>query len=299
MARAARACRPRVRTKSWSSSVKGARDARWPTATKPSNRSPIVRGKTNARRDDWRRSLTRPGGRSSTASGRNESFESTPRLRLHERITTPVRANAALFNRAKAFGAPEEERGARHHEMAHDRAQEEAPDGVLVEARGQLPAQVEEIVELEDLAREPQVHVPQLGVDEAVLDGRGRAGGHAAEEGQLILPVGSASRPAVPGAGSATWRSPREMGQSDLEGRRPPAARRSPLPHGGPGSPAAAPAAAAVRAPACPRTARGRYSPPSPRTSERSAAHLELAHHDEERRVQDLALRSGCPRESR
>jgi hypothetical protein len=89
---------------------------------------------------------------------------------------------------------PQVEGRARHHELAHHGRRHQVLDRLFVEARRQLARQVEEVAELENLHRELVVDLAQLVVDEAVLDRRGRAGGHAAQEAVLLGAVGAAAR---------------------------------------------------------------------------------------------------------
>ncbi len=71
--------------------------------------------------------------------------------------------------------------------MAHHGGYHESLDGLFVEAGGQLPAHVEDVLELEDLGGETVVDPPQLLVDERILDGSGSARREAAEEVELGL----------------------------------------------------------------------------------------------------------------
>ena len=160
---------------------------------------------------------------------------------------------------------------------------------LLVEARGQLAAHVEEVVELEDLDGEPLVHAPQLVVDEAVLDGRGRAGGHAAEEGELLVPVGRAPPARGPRPRTAIGLPALMIGQ-ELEAERLPDPAAPGVP---PRSGTARPFTEHIRAPrGAGRGPRASAVVARPRRARRAPrADLQLPHHDEERGVQDLLSR--------
>ena len=175
--------------------------------------------------------------------------------------------------------------------MAHERRRHQALDRVVIEGRRQLAAHVEEVVELEDLDREPLVHALQLVIDEPALDGSGRAGGHALQERGLLV----AERMAV-GPRPQPQDRDRPVGledrAQDLEAVR--------LEH-----PGASPLLAEdhVRSPERVEVdLRGRPRREAPRRldpvasalrahEQRAARRGQLAHHDEEGGVEDLGAR--------
>jgi hypothetical protein len=89
------------------------------------------------------------------------------------------------MGQAQPLGLSQEETTARNHELAHQGAGQQAGDGLLVQARRQLAADVKEALKLKDLHRQPPVHPLELFMDEPVLN-RGRGTGcDAAQKGQL------------------------------------------------------------------------------------------------------------------
>ncbi len=133
------------------------------------------------------------------------------------------RLDAAGVGEVQPFRAEAVQRAARGEEVAHHRRGHEALDRLLVEARRQLAADVEQAVELVDLHGERAVDAAQLLVDEAVLDGRGRAGGEALEEARLLRPERPAPRPAARARGGRSDGPPCGSG---TRARSPPARRR-------------------------------------------------------------------------
>ena len=100
----------------------------------------------------------------------------------------------------------------------------------------------------------------QLLVHEPVLDGRGRAGGHAAQEADLLVGVGLLPGPGPEQEQGQPRASPRVTGTAP-RGRRRQGARRSRPRRGGPGLRAGARAGAGRAGPQTPRTARGKVRP--------------------------------------
>ncbi len=185
------------------------------------------------------------------------------------------RPDAAGVGQVEPFRAQTVQGAPRGEEVAHHRRGHQALDRVLVQARRQLAADVEQAVELVDLHGERAVDAAQLLVDEAVLDRRRRAGGEALEEARLLGP----ERPPLgprPEPEEGDQRGP-PCGPG-TRGRSPPA-RRLPGPaRTGPPSPPPAPRTSAVarrepapgtaaEAPPRPPPRRARRAPPAARPS--------------------------------
>ena len=149
---AAIACRPSVCAKSRSSS----RERRAGDPLAHGQQAPR-RGRP-AERDDQRHARAqqalaqRPRRQVGDGRGARRALEHRTRLRFAGR-GGPLRrcAGRARGRAPRPPGARQVERAARDHEVAHQRGGHEVLDRLLVEARGQLAADVEQVVELEDL----------------------------------------------------------------------------------------------------------------------------------------------------
>ena len=81
------------------------------------------------------------------------------------------------------------------HQVTHEGGRHQTVDHLVIEGRCQLTAHIEEVVQLEDLHGEALVDALELVVDEPVLDGRSRAGGHALQKCSLLVGEGTAVGP--------------------------------------------------------------------------------------------------------
>ena len=135
---------------------------------------------------------------------------------------------------------------------------------------------------------------PQLLVDEPVLDRRGRAGGQALQEAPLLAAEGPLPRAAGRGRAGRSCGRPRRTGHT----RASPACAKPGSPGAGVergrrrprGRPASAGAPGRQPARGAQPEHAGRFAV---RHVEGAPRHLQLAHHDQQRRVQDLAAAEG------
>ncbi len=93
---------------------------------------------------------------------------------------------AARVTQLEAARAQVVERHAGRQEVTHQRRHDQPFDRVLVERRGELAADVEEVLELVDLHRQVPVGAPPLVVDQASLDRRRRRRRQALEVGEVL-----------------------------------------------------------------------------------------------------------------
>ena len=245
-----------------------------------------------------RRAVSAAAGSSATASGARSASSTAPASPAPRRSAN--RPRCAARARGRGPGRRRARRGrarSARQQMAHQGRGHEVLDRLLVEARGELAADVEEVVELVDLHREPLVERLELVVDQAVLDRRGGAGGHAAQEGERPpRSNGAPVRARRPGRARRSRRPARL--------RRPGSARSADPGRTRPALAASPPGRTPVRSgPRAARHARARRSaararpqlegPSAARTSRQPARRLQLAHHDEQRGVEDLVAAHG------
>ena len=180
------------------------------------------------------------------------------------------------------------ESAARREEVPHHGRDHQPHDRVLVEARRQLAADVEQVLQLEDLHRQRLVDPAQLLVDEPVLDRRRRAGGEALQEAQLLAPERPALRPRPePEQRDRSPAAPHGAHEREPGAREPRLARWRDDRRGG--RPPRTRAARAPRPGGLGRRAGGSVPALAVGDVERPARDLQLPHHDQQRRVQDLA----------
>ena len=209
------------------------------------------------------------------------------RLRRQRRRRFPGTQPARVREAQRAVGLVPVERAPRREELAHHRRGHEPLDRRLVEGAGQLAADVEEVVELEDLDRERPVDLLELLVDEPVLDRDRRARGEALEEAPLFAAERRAARPrAEPEERDRPAGAPHRADERDAGAGR----------QGLAGSGLERARLVALVPDRLGRAGRQRARRAQPegtlgRDPQPAARDLQLAHHDQQRGVEDLAAR--------
>ena len=197
VSRAASACRASVCANSRSSSVKGAPDTRSPTARKP------VGARAHGERHDQRHARARAGAPGARPSGSSATGE-----RPRRASSTAARASASGTRRSPSSAAQaalvRERQPAGHRRgTARSARPAGAPSACVVTRFLMLSSSKLEVSSRlmsnrlwswNTFTESRWFTVAQLVVDEAVLDGRGGAGGHAAQEAGLLRAVGRAVR---------------------------------------------------------------------------------------------------------
>ena len=228
--------------------------------------------------------LERPLGKVRHAPRARQVAQERRGVALH-----PPRRLARLHPRACArsspLGAQAVQGAARGEEVAHDRRGHQTLDRLLVQAGRQLAPDVEQAVELVHLDGERAVDPAELLVDQPVLDGGRGAGGEALEKARLLRAEGPPLGPrpeAEERDRPARLPHRADEGEAGLRESRVgrPGGER-PLGHVGPLDRLRRPGAESPRRAAA-------VAAVLPGHVERAARNLQLAHHDQERRVEDL-----------